>query len=110
MMRKEDLEVGNEEQVTSTNEQCRNILHDTTGGLQSVDATDGENLGLFGARKADRQQGNGDVPLLSEQEKRELVSLVRDRNISMDFILEMKEAFLIFDKVLIIVTLAGMSF
>ena len=42
----------------------------------------------------------GDVPLLSEQEKKELVALVTDRNISMDFILEMKEAFLLFDKVL----------
>lgn len=41
-----------------------------------------------------------DVPLLSDVEKQELVSLVRDRNISMDFILEMKEAFLLFDKVL----------
>ena len=41
-----------------------------------------------------------DVPLLSDVEKEELVTLVRDRNISMDFILEMKEAFLLFDKVL----------
>ena len=40
-----------------------------------------------------------DIPLLSENEKRELVSLVKDKNISMDFILEMKEAFLLFDKV-----------
>ena len=40
-----------------------------------------------------------DVPLLSDVEKEELVTLVRDRNISMDFILEMKEAFLLFDKV-----------
>ena len=51
----------------------------------------------------DRGRGAGfeaDVPLLSEQEKKELVALVTDQNISMDFILEMKEAFLLFDKVL----------
>ena len=40
-----------------------------------------------------------EIPLLSENEKKELVSLVKDKNISMDFILEMKEAFLLFDKV-----------
>ena len=40
-----------------------------------------------------------DIPLLSEIEKKELVALVKDKNISMDFILEMKEAFLLFDKV-----------
>ena len=40
-----------------------------------------------------------DDPPLSEQEKQELVSLVKDKNISMDFILEMKEAFVLFDKV-----------
>ena len=43
--------------------------------------------------------GEGDFPLLSEQEKRELVSLVNDNNIPMDFVLEMKEAFSLFDKV-----------
>ena len=37
--------------------------------------------------------------ILSESEKKELVSLVTDKNMSMDFILEMKEAFLYFDKV-----------
>ena len=40
------------------------------------------------------------IPVLTECEKRELVSLVKDKNMSMDFILEMKEAFLLFDKVL----------
>ena len=40
------------------------------------------------------------IPILTECEKRELVSLVKDKNMSMDFILEMKEAFLLFDKVL----------
>ena len=38
--------------------------------------------------------------LISENEKNELVSLVTDKNISMDFILEMKEAFLYFDTVI----------
>ena len=38
--------------------------------------------------------------LISENEKNELVSLVKDKNISMDFILEMKEAFLYFDTVI----------
>ena len=40
------------------------------------------------------------APFLSEQEKKELVALVTDQNIPMDFILETKEAFLIFDTVL----------
>ena len=53
------------------------------------------------SRKRSNQeiQEKMDVPLLSDVEKEELVTLVRDRNISMDFILEMKEAFLLFDKV-----------
>ncbi len=37
-------------------------------------------------------------PLLTEQDHRELLSLL-NQNISMDFILEMKEAFQLFDKV-----------
>ena len=39
-----------------------------------------------------------DEPILSEQEHRDLMSLL-NKNISMDFILEMKEAFQLFDKV-----------
>ena len=50
-------------------------------------------------KKTEKSQVNTDIPLLSDHEKRELVSLVKDKNISMDFILEMKEAFLLFDKV-----------
>ena len=38
-------------------------------------------------------------PILTDQEKNEVLTLVRENNISMDFILEMKEAFLLFDKV-----------
>lgn len=49
-------------------------------------------------KKTEKSQVDTDIPLLSDHEKRELVSLVRDKNISMDFILEMKEAFLLFDK------------
>ena len=51
------------------------------------------------SKHKDTGNTNTDIPLLSEVEKRELVSLVKDKNISMDFILEMKEAFLLFDKV-----------
>ena len=54
---------------------------------------------MSGNKKTEKSQLNTDIPLLSDHEKRELVSLVKDKNISMDFILEMKEAFLLFDKV-----------
>ena len=37
--------------------------------------------------------------VLSDSERREVLNLVKENNISMDFILEMKEAFLLFDKV-----------
>lgn len=37
--------------------------------------------------------------VISENERKELLSLFNDKNISMDFVLEMKEAFLYFDKV-----------
>ena len=39
-----------------------------------------------------------DMPVLSEQDRKELMNLANE-NISMDFILEMKEAFQLFDKV-----------
>ena len=39
-----------------------------------------------------------DMPVLSERDKKELMNLANE-NISMDFILEMKEAFQLFDKV-----------
>ena len=39
-----------------------------------------------------------DEPLLTEADQKELLGLV-NQNISMDFILEMKEAFQLFDKV-----------
>ena len=42
--------------------------------------------------------GGRDEPVLSERDRKELMSLVNE-NISMDFILEMKEAFQLFDKV-----------
>ena len=41
---------------------------------------------------------NRDEPVLSERDRKELMSLANE-NISMDFILEMKEAFQLFDKV-----------
>ena len=43
-------------------------------------------------------RGGGDDPVLTERDRKELMSLVNE-NISMDFILEMKEAFQLFDKV-----------
>ena len=39
-----------------------------------------------------------DIPVLSERDRKELMTLANE-NISMDFILEMKEAFQLFDKV-----------
>lgn len=42
--------------------------------------------------------GDDEPPLLTEQDHKELMSLL-NQNISMDFILEMKEAFQLFDKV-----------
>ena len=44
------------------------------------------------------QRGAGDEPVLTERDKKEFMSLANE-NISMDFILEMKEAFQLFDKV-----------
>ena len=49
-----------------------------------------------------QERGRGgvgvDEPVLSERDRKELMSLANE-NISMDFILEMKEAFQLFDKV-----------
>ena len=48
---------------------------------------------------ADDDEGTvTDEPLLTEEDRKELLSLLK-QNISMDFILEMKEAFQLFDKV-----------
>ena len=43
-----------------------------------------------------------DEPILSEQEHRDLKNLL-NKDISMDFILEMREAFQLFDKVCVLV-------
>lgn len=52
-----------------------------------------------GDRNADDDEGTvNDEPLLTEEDRKELLSLLK-QNISMDFILEMKEAFQLFDKV-----------
>lgn len=40
-----------------------------------------------------------DAPVLTEEDRKEVMALMRTRNISMDFIMEMKEAFQLFDKV-----------
>ena len=42
--------------------------------------------------------------VISENERKELLSLFTDKNISMDFVLEMKEAFIYFDKVIFLLT------
>ena len=50
--------------------------------------------------RAPHSSGNNEYeqPVLSERDRKELMSLANE-NISMDFILEMKEAFQLFDKV-----------
>ena len=95
-MRKEELEVCNEEHVIPTSEQGRSILPSNNGDFQGSQTADGESRSLFSTYNVDHLQGDKDVPILSEHEKQELVSLVKDKHISMDFILEMKEAFLMF--------------
>ena len=52
--------------------------------------------------RAPHSSGNNEYeqPVLSERDRKELMSLANE-NISMDFILEMKEAFQLFDKVTI---------
>ena len=48
--------------------------------------------------KTERTENEGEQPLLTKQDEEELINLLKE-NISMDFILEMKEAFQLFDKV-----------
>ena len=87
------MEVCNEEHSTVARNK-RGINYKDSYSLHSSEH--GENII---SKQKDTGSTNADIPLLSEVEKRELVSLVKDKNISMDFILEMKEAFLLFDKV-----------
>ena len=93
MIKNEELEVAAEEHITIARDQ------DYNGDLQSVYSSEGGQQKLSKYNETENIKASVDVPLLSEHEKRELVSLVKDKNISMDFILEMKEAFLLFDKV-----------
>ena len=63
----------------------------------------------FNLKNGNKRNGKNDIrsssetlvddTLITETEKQELFSLGTDKNISMDFILEMKEAFLFVDKV-----------
>ena len=59
---------------------------------------------LKGIRRSDcidpeEAKAAADEQILSHEERMEVMTLVQEKNISMDFILEMKEAFLLFDKV-----------
>jgi len=67
--------------VTCLNEDERGRVARTRGAGSTCSATAGN-----------------DEQILSDEERREVVALVNDNKISMDFILEMKEAFLLFDK------------
>ena len=95
----DELEPYQKHQSILSSEKGREDFHDNNGDFRSIHSSDS------GCTKVSRKRSNQDiqekmdVPLLSDVEKQELVTLVRDRNISMDFILEMKEAFLLFDKV-----------
>ena len=82
MIRRASLESSNEE------ENKHKYMHSIYSNVQCIDSP----------KPGVSEDGN--IPLLTECEKRELVSLVKDKNMSMEFILEMKEAFLLFDKVL----------
>ena len=76
-----------------------NGVHDEIANFYSTNSNRREMEKNTKNKKTGKLLEGEDIPLLSENEKRELVSLVKDKNISMDFILEMKEAFLLFDKV-----------
>lgn len=92
----DDLEFCDEEKISIDRKiNDFNGFHDDSAEFHSTNFNGKENSKN---KKTGKLIEGEDIPLLSETEKRELVSLVKDKNISMDFILEMKEAFLLFDK------------
>ena len=99
MKNSEKLKKHNDEHITTVRGPGCYDFHSNNGDFHSFCSTEGADTKIPKTQKYRDLGSNVDVPLLSENEKRELVSLVKDKNISMDFILEMKEAFLLFDKV-----------
>ena len=96
----DDLQFHNEEHIFTARELSDvNGVHDEIANFYSTNSNGREMEKNTKNKKTGKLLEGEDIPLLSENEKRELVSLVKDKNISMDFILEMKEAFLLFDKV-----------
>ena len=94
------LQFHNEEHIFTARELSDvNGVHDEIANFYSTNSNGREMEKNTKNKKTGKLLEGEDIPLLSENEKRELVSLVKDKNISMDFILEMKEAFLLFDKV-----------
>jgi len=95
----DDLQFHNEEHIFTARELSDvNGVHDEIANFYSTNSNGREMEKNTKNKKTGKLLEGEDIPLLSENEKRELVSLVKDKNISMDFILEMKEAFLLFDK------------
>jgi len=91
-------EAGIEESATSI-QSCNSSItyynnppYNTTTNTSSGGSNGGQDQRGGGGRG-----GLGDDPVLTERDRKELMSLVNE-NISMDFILEMKEAFQLFDK------------
>ena len=72
-------------------------FNDDRSSMGSGSVSGGGGGGGGYGREVDR--GRTDEPVLSERDRKEFMSLANE-NISMDFILEMKEAFQLFDKVI----------
>jgi len=68
------------------------------GGSESSNSRRGDDDGGSMDAVSSASAAPPEEPLLTESDHRELLSLL-NQNISMDFILEMKEAFQLFDKV-----------
>ena len=88
-------EAGIEESATSIQSCNSSITYYNNPPYNTTTSNGGQDQRGGGGRG-----GLGDDPVLTERDRKELMSLVNE-NISMDFILEMKEAFQLFDKVCI---------
>lgn len=85
-------EAGIEESATSIQSCNSSITYYNNPPYNTTTSNGGQDQRGGGGRG-----GLGDDPVLTERDRKELMSLVNE-NISMDFILEMKEAFQLFDK------------
>ena len=94
-------EAGIEESATSI-QSCNSSItyYNNPPYNTTTNTSSGGNNGGQDQRGGGGRGGLGDDPVLTERDRKELMSLVNE-NISMDFILEMKEAFQLFDKVCI---------